>query len=43
MEISVFNIEGKDTGKKVQLNDAIFAVEPKDHAMYLDVKRILAP
>ncbi|MBP5367575.1 MAG: 50S ribosomal protein L4 [Bacteroidales bacterium] len=42
MEISVFNIEGKDTGKKVQLNDAIFAVEPKDHAMYLDVKRILA-
>ena len=42
MEISVFNIEGKDTGKKVQLNDSIFAVEPKDHAMYLDVKRILA-
>lgn len=42
MEISVFNIEGKDTGKKIQLNDAIFAVEPKDHAMYLDVKRILA-
>ncbi|MBR2887024.1 MAG: 50S ribosomal protein L4 [Bacteroidales bacterium] len=42
MEISVFNIEGKDTGKKVQLDDAIFAVEPKDHAMYLDVKRILA-
>ncbi|MBO4243487.1 MAG: 50S ribosomal protein L4 [Bacteroidales bacterium] len=42
MEISVFNIEGKDTGKKVQLDDSIFAVEPKDHAMYLDVKRILA-
>ena len=42
MEISVFNIEGKDTGKKVQLNDSIFAVEPKDHAMYLDGKRILA-
>ena len=42
MEISVFNIEGQDTGKKVQLDDAIFAVEPKDHAMYLDVKRILA-
>ena len=42
MEISVFKIEGKDTGKKVQLNDAIIAVEPKDHAMYLDVKRILA-
>ncbi|MBR4441079.1 MAG: 50S ribosomal protein L4 [Bacteroidales bacterium] len=42
MEISVFNIEGKDTGKKIQLDDAIFAVEPKDHAMYLDVKRILA-
>jgi len=42
MEISVLNIEGKDTGKKIQLDDAIFAVEPKDHAMYLDVKRILA-
>ncbi|MCQ2974386.1 MAG: 50S ribosomal protein L4 [Bacteroidales bacterium] len=42
MEISVFNIEGKDTGKKIQLADSIFAIEPKDHAMYLDVKRYLA-
>ncbi|MCQ2252651.1 MAG: 50S ribosomal protein L4 [Bacteroidales bacterium] len=42
MEISVFNIEGKDTGKKVVLNDAIFAIEANDHAMYLDVKRYLA-
>ncbi len=42
MEISVFNIEGQDTGKKVVLNDSIFAIEANDHAMYLDVKRYLA-
>ncbi len=42
MEISVFNIEGKDTGKKVVLDDAIFGIEANDHAMYLDVKRYLA-
>mgnify|MGYP004446839987 CR=1 FL=1 len=42
MEISVLNIEGKDTGKKIQLSDAIFAIEPSDQAMYLDVKRYLA-
>lgn len=42
MEISVLNINGQETGKKVNLVDEIFAVEPSDHAMYLDVKRYLA-
>lgn len=42
MELSVYNIKGEDTGRKVQLNDAIFAVEPNDHAIYLDVKQYLA-
>jgi len=42
MEIVVLNQAGKDTGKKVKLNDAIFAVEPSDHAIYLDVKQYLA-
>jgi len=42
MELSVYNIEGKPTSKKVTLSDAVFGVEPNDHAMYLDVKQILA-
>lgn len=42
MEISVLNIKGEDTGKKVTLNDSIFAVEPNDHAIYLDVKQFMA-
>lgn len=42
MELSVFNIKGEDTGRKVQLDDAVFAVEPNDHAIYLDVKQFLA-
>ena len=42
MELSVLNIEGKETGKKVTLNDQIFGVEPSDHAIYLDVKQYLA-
>lgn len=42
MEISVLNINGQETGKKVVLNDAIFGIEANDHAMYLDVKRYLA-
>ncbi|MDA3879035.1 MAG: 50S ribosomal protein L4 [Prolixibacteraceae bacterium] len=41
MELNVINIEGKETGKKVQLNDHIFGVEPNDHAIYLDVKHYL--
>uniref|UniRef100_UPI003216B8EB 50S ribosomal protein L4 n=1 Tax=uncultured Draconibacterium sp. TaxID=1573823 RepID=UPI003216B8EB len=42
MELSVLNIEGKETGKKVTLNDQIFGIEPSDHAIYLDVKQYMA-
>ena len=42
MEVSVFNIKGEDTGRKVLLNDAIFNIEPNDHAIYLDVKQFMA-
>ncbi|MBR1889894.1 MAG: 50S ribosomal protein L4 [Alloprevotella sp.] len=42
MELSVFNIKGEDTGKKVALNEDVFGIEPNDHAIYLDVKRYLA-
>jgi large subunit ribosomal protein L4 len=42
MELSVYNIQGKDTGKKVTLNDSIFGIEPNDHAIYLDVKQHMA-
>jgi large subunit ribosomal protein L4 len=42
MEIAVLNIEGKETGRKVQLKDSIFGVEPNDHAIYLDVKQYQA-
>lgn len=42
MEVSVLNISGKATSKKVSLNDAIFAINPNDHAIYLDVKQHLA-
>ena len=43
MELAVYNIEGKDTGKKVTLNDSVFALaEPNEHVVYLDVKQCLA-
>lgn len=42
MELEVRNIDGKSTSKKVTLNDAVFAIEPNDHAIYLDVKQYLA-
>ena len=42
MELSILNQAGKETGKKIALNDAIFAIEPNDHAIYLDVKQFLA-
>lgn len=42
MELNVYNIEGKETGKKVTLNEAIFGIEPNDHAIYLDVKQYMA-
>lgn len=42
MELSIVNISGKATSKKVNLNDTIFGIEPNDHAIYLDVKQHLA-
>lgn len=42
MEVSVLNIKGEDTGRKVTLNESIFGIEPNDHAIYLDVKQIMA-
>ncbi len=42
MELSVYNVKGEDTGRKVTLSDAIFGIEPNDHAIYLDVKQYLA-
>jgi large subunit ribosomal protein L4 len=42
MEVSVLNIKGEDTGKKVELNDAIFGITPNDHVIYLAVKQYLA-
>jgi large subunit ribosomal protein L4 len=42
MEFIVYNKSGEDTGKKVELNDGIFGIEPNDHAIYLDVKQFMA-
>ncbi|EJF10865.1 50S ribosomal protein L4 [Pontibacter sp. BAB1700] len=42
MELSVLNIKGEDTGRKVTLSDAVFGATPNEHAMYLDVKQYLA-
>ena len=42
MEVSVFNIKGEDTGRKVVLSDSVFGIAPNDHAIYLDVRRYLA-
>ena len=42
MELTVYNISGQDTNKKIALDDAIFGIEPNDHAIYLDVKQYLA-
>lgn len=42
MEISVLNIKGEDTGRKVTLNESIFGIEPNDHVLYLDVKQYLS-
>ncbi len=41
MEVNVLNIQGQETGRKVVLNDAIYAIEPNDHVLYLDVKQYL--
>ena len=42
MEVKVLDKTGKDTGRKVQLSDAVFGIEPNKHAVYLDVKQYLA-
>jgi len=42
MELSVYKIDGKESGKKVTLDDTVFGLEPNDHAIYLDVKQYLA-
>lgn len=42
MELNVLNKEGKETGRKVSLPEAVFGIEPSDHAIYLDVKQFLA-
>ncbi len=42
MELAILNIDGKETGRKVSLNDSIFGIKPNDHAIYLDTKQFLA-
>lgn len=42
MEVKVLDINGKETGRKVNLDDTVFAIEPNKHAVYLDVKQYLA-
>ena len=42
MEVSVYNINGQETGRKVALNESIFGIEPNDHAIYLAVKQYMA-
>lgn len=42
MELAVYNSNGQETGRKISLSKDIFGIEPNDHAIYLDVKQILA-
>jgi len=42
MKVAVLDIQGKDTGRKVELSDAVYGIEPNKHAVYLDVKQYLA-
>ena len=42
MEVAIYNSKGEDTGKKINLSDEIFGIEPSEHAIYLDVKQYLA-
>ncbi|GAA4278164.1 50S ribosomal protein L4 [Aquimarina mytili] len=42
MKVAVIDINGKETGRKADLSDAVFGIEPNDHAVYLDVKQYLA-
>tara|TARA_B100001059_G_scaffold153467_1_gene153157 strand:+ start:3261 stop:3890 length:630 start_codon:yes stop_codon:yes gene_type:complete len=42
MKVAVLDINGKDTGRKADLSNKVFAIEPNNHAVYLDVKQYLA-
>ncbi|MBO7427093.1 MAG: 50S ribosomal protein L4, partial [Paludibacteraceae bacterium] len=42
MELSVYNIKGEDTGRKVSLDESIFGIEPNEHVMYLAVRQYMA-
>jgi len=42
MELAILNTSGEDTGRKLELNDSVFGIEPNEHAIYLDVKQYLA-
>jgi large subunit ribosomal protein L4 len=42
MEVAVLDINGKDTGRKADLSNTVFGIEPNNHAVYLDVKQYLA-
>ena len=42
MKVAVLDIKGKETGRKADLSDAVFGIEPNNHAVYLDVKQYLA-
>jgi large subunit ribosomal protein L4 len=42
MELAILNKAGEDTGRKIELNDSVFGIEPNEHAIYLDVKQFLA-
>jgi large subunit ribosomal protein L4 len=42
MKVSIYNKSGEETGKQIELNDLIFAIEPNDHAIYLDCKQYMA-
>ena len=42
MEVTVYNIQGEDTGRTIELKDSVFQIEPNDHVLYLDVKQYMA-
>ena len=42
MELSVYNIKGEDTGRKISLDDSVFGIEPNDHVLYLAVRQYMA-
>ena len=42
MKVAVLDIKGKETGRKADLSDAVYGIEPNNHAIYLDVKQYMA-